>query len=617
MPYLQSRSRLCLAVLFVLGCQPDETATLAQEDPKAAQEEAGQYFHWVDERKVPLTLDIERFFVLRKGDNPDQSASDLSIAAWEQAKRHPEGLDKTLGVAPHAIKPNDKVRMWEVDVSQRKYVAAQVEDLLEALAARPDIEFAGPAFKTDLGSIVPTGFLIVIFWPDVTDEEAERIIAESGVGTVEAHRHLRMPNHVRVRAATENGLRVLGLANSLHGRPGVRGAEPDWYVSGKAALIPNDPAFGLQWGLHNTGQLGGFNDVDIDGPEAWDRAVTTRGITVLILDDGVQRNHPDLNYDLRFGLDFTPAPAPPAGDGGPVTPNDRHGTAVAGVCCPRFNNEIGIAGVAPGAFCVSARIYAPDAGGFFTANAAAIAAGIRYSLDCGARITNSSFALPMELLVISAAYDDTADVGIIHFAASGNDSNPNGVRYPASHGFVHAVGAIDNTGLVTDFSNGGFDLDFVAPGKDIFTTDRTGSAGYNCCEGNTDYTIADGQGIDGTSFASPCAAGVAALLLRRNPHLSAAAVYEAIRSTSVDISPQVYGFGFDTRTGWGMINANGTLGSTSLAKFGDANGDNVVDFNDILTVLANFGSEEFNGDADYNGLVEFNDILTVLANFGA
>ncbi len=234
----------------VLLCLSQQRSVVAQEKaPDVPAGEPRKHVLWVEKRKVPLVLETERIFVLRPGDNPDQSASERAIGAWQAARSRPPDLDAALGFAPDQVAPNDKVRMWEVDVSKRQYAPEGVEKLLDQLAARADIDFAGPAFKTDLGPIIPTGYLIILFWPDLTDEEAERIVRDSGVGSVVAHRHLGMPNHVRVRASTKNGLRVLNLANSLHGTPGVRGAEPDWFVSGKASLIPNDPAFGLHCGL--------------------------------------------------------------------------------------------------------------------------------------------------------------------------------------------------------------------------------------------------------------------------------------------------------------------------------------------------------------------------------
>jgi len=210
----------------------------------------------------------------------------------------------------------------------------------------------------------------------------------------------------------------------------------------------------------------------------------------------------------------------------------------------------------------------------------------------------------------SASHDPR---GITNFAASGNQG-ANSVPFPASHPFVIAVGAIDRTGLRAIFSNRGFNLELVGPGVGIFTTDRTGSDGFNGGP-NPDFAFADGDGVDGTSYACPYAAGVAALMLRKNPRLTPDQIREILHQTALDISPQVHDFGFDESTGFGLVRASAALAAASDPRLGDANNDGAVNFVDITTVLANWGSESLDGDANYDGVVSFNDITAVLANW--
>ncbi len=599
--------RVCMVVLVLVICGLD--SSFARGEPPATpvgeENREPRYFRWHLEERVPLTLDLTRIVLLREGDVPDHSPTREAIEAWARAKQVPWALDARHGMAPQSIQPHDEIRMWVADLSAKHLTAEGIEALVAELSKDPMIEFAGPVFSTDLGPSFLTRYIMLNSHEGILSTDVAELVKRLEVGEIVSQEYLGMPRHFRIRSYSKNGFEVLRAANSLHTQDIVRFAEPDWYVSGRTELIPNDPGFGLQWGLHNTGQSGGFTDVDIDAPEAWDVAVTGRSSTVLILDDGVQVNHPDLNYDTRFGKNFTSFP--PDGDGSPVSPNDRHGTAVAGVVAARTNNALGVAGVGLGVFLVSAKIYNPNASGGFTPNVQSIAAGIMYSLDVGAQVTNSSFSLGQSSQTISFAYEDTWNAGVVHFAASGNGAAPF-VSYPASLPWVAAVGAIDRTGLRADFSNTGFDLDFVGPGVDIYTTDRTGCAGYNCGS-NPDYVISpDGSGTDGTSFASPYAAGVAALLLRRNPRLTPQQVISRMQQTCVDISPQVYGFGFDEFTGYGLISAAAALGGTAMPRTGDANGDNAANFADITAVLTNFGTTNLDGDADYNGTVVFADI---------
>src|SRR5262249_17250609 len=150
----------------------------------------------------------------------------------------------------------------------------------------------------------------------------------------------------RVRHNGRNGFATLEAANRLAQRPEVLWAEPDMVFTGKGDLLPNDPLFNQCWGLHNTGQSGGTADEDMDAREAWDYTIGSSSIVVVVIDVGVQQNHPDINQ--RAGMDFTSD----GGDGGPVNSFDNHGTAVAGCITAKINNALGVVGIAPG--CLSA-----------------------------------------------------------------------------------------------------------------------------------------------------------------------------------------------------------------------------------------------------------------------
>jgi subtilisin family serine protease len=77
----------------------------------------------------------------------------------------------------------------------------------------------------------------------------------------------------------------------------------------KLAAIPNDPLFYRQWGMHNTGQVG-YEDADIDAPEAWDIHTGDPNIIVAVIDTGIDYNHPDLSANLWIN---TPEDKPPLG----------------------------------------------------------------------------------------------------------------------------------------------------------------------------------------------------------------------------------------------------------------------------------------------------------------
>ncbi len=97
--------------------------------------------------------------------------------------------------------------------------------------------------------------------------------------------------------ATGKGEAALAVANQLSTDRNLNWAAPNFYQSWKKFSIPNDPRFTNQWHLDNTGQGGGVFDADSDLPEAWDvNAGGSSQYTIGIVDDGVDLNHPDLNY---------------------------------------------------------------------------------------------------------------------------------------------------------------------------------------------------------------------------------------------------------------------------------------------------------------------------------
>jgi subtilisin family serine protease len=200
------------------------------------------------------------------------------------------------------------------------------------------------------------------------------------------------------------------------------------------------------------------------------------------------------------------------------------------------------------------------------------------------------------------AYVAARNAGVVNFASSGNSGNTS-IGFPARSNGVVAVGASNRSGQKASFSSYGSKLAFVAAGQSIFTTDRTGSNGY----GSGDYTT-----IDGTSFSSPYAAGVAALILSVNPSLSAAQVESIMQSTCRDIGTA----GYDTLTGWGMLDANAAVRAAQpLPCLADLTGDRLVNGDDLGRLLGSWGTpqNDLNGDGTTDGI----DLGIMLSAWGA
>src|SRR4029079_16603373 len=117
----------------------------------------------------------------------------------------------------------------------------------------------------------------------------------------------------------------------------------------------------------------------------------------------------------------------------------------------------------------------------WTVNALAFAQAV------GARVTNNSNGYLFSSPFIDQKYLDLWNAGVVNFAAAGNAGGP--IDYPALLPAVNAVGSISRNGTHSGFSNVGPELDFVAPGEAIVTTDRTGMLGW---DPTGDFTFVNG-----------------------------------------------------------------------------------------------------------------------------
>ena len=277
-------------------------------------------------------------------------------------------------------------------------------------------------------------------------------------------------------------------------------------LASKDLICSNDPLFDQQWGLHNNQHIG----IDISVTSAWDYA-TGKGVKIAILDTGVDMNHIDLASNIS-SLSFDTETGT-----SPSVFYRSHATHCAGIAAAVKDNGIQIAGVAPEATIVSVSnsLYSTFNSQLKRAD------GIVWAYQNGVDIISNSWKSGNHHSAIDEAIQDAFRYGrngkgcVITFS-SGNNSWSN-IQYPANcNDTILAVGAIDSIGARALFSNYGAGLDLVAPGVNILSTLPNDQTGYK----------------SGTSMACPHVAGVAALILERNPELTVTQVNSIICSNA-------------------------------------------------------------------------------------
>lgn len=490
--------------------------------------------------RVALTLDGSRVAILSgPGRTVDGSALD-ALAATDGAREIFRGsrIERRLGSAA--------VVALDGEFGER----ALREGLIAGARSVGDDAFLAPVFVgADGGPVIPTRDVLVRFRPSVDRAAQRESIARAGLSIVDTD-WAGMQRAYRLRSDALDGFGVMSAVTALGAAEGVEFVEPDMIFTGSGGGVepfgePTDFYFHQQWALENTGQNNGTPGVDVRALDAWAITLGDPSVRVVIIDTGVEFGHVDLAPE--GGADFTDDPG--ANAGAPVSNFDIHGTPVAGCVGALLENDgVGVVGVAPSVSLWSARAFiGVNAFGGWTAQASWTVETLAWAESIGARVTNNSNRYGFTSGAIASMYEQTRENGMVHFASAGNESAPD-VTYPASLPTVNAVGAIDNAGERATFSNRGERLAFVAPGVNVLTTDRTGPLGYL----GASWVFAQG-----TSFASPYAAGVAALTLSARPWLSSEEVEWLMRDSARDLGAP----GFDIDTGWGLVQAYPTVGA--------------------------------------------------------
>ncbi|GAA5185160.1 hypothetical protein GCM10023322_28260 [Rugosimonospora acidiphila] len=281
---------------------------------------------------------------------------------------------------------------------------------------------------------------------------------------------------------------------------------------------------------------------------------TGAGITVAVIDSGVDADHPQLRGHVLPGFDYLRGA--PGGDFDCAS----HGTAVASLIAGTHIDGIGFQGFAPGVTILPVRVSeheddsgtaASDTGTGDAVSPQVFANAIRYAADSGAKIINISLTLDADYPAVAQAVkyaQDTkgcivvASVGNHHTADTGATPAVPGIApsattdppsYPAAYNDVLGVGAIDQTGKRLDESQVGSYVDLVAPGGTVLAATRVSGYAY----------------WSGTSMAAPLVSAAAALLWSTDPGLRNTDVMWRLEATADPMPGARHG----TQYGYGLV----------------------------------------------------------------
>jgi type VII secretion-associated serine protease mycosin len=330
---------------------------------------------------------------------------------------------------------------------------------------------------------------------------------------------------------------LVSLAVAILSVPAAQSASPARASRPAARTVPADLYRGQQWTLDA-----------LHIPRAW-KYSRGNGVTVAVLDTGVDGRQPDLSGRVIDGPDFTGHTRKPGGRYW-----GRHGTEMASLIAGHGhgpNAASGVMGVAPDAKILSIRVTWELDDPIRTDRAQvdrardAVAKGIQYAADNGAKVISMSLG-GGNLFYNGNAAEEAAikyalGKGAVLVASAGNDGNgANRRNYPAAYPGVIAVGAVDRSFKAAKFTNRHTYISVAAPGVEIVSADVAGHG----------YILGTG-----TSSSAAFVAGMAALIEGRYPNLTPAEVRQALEEGATHRPPD----GRSTEIGTGVVDAFGAL----------------------------------------------------------
>jgi len=350
------------------------------------------------------------------------------------------------------------------------------------------------------------------------------------VGTIDkiGVTHLQVPG---------SGLALLG---HLQKRSDVEFAEFDSPVQAIQTFVPDDIYYSTTYASSHYGNTAQWGPPAVSAPAAWGVTMGNPGIVIAIVDTGVDDTHPDLASKIVGEYSYV---------GNSAKDGFGHGTHCAGIAAADTNNDIGVAGMCPNCGILSVKVLNDQGSGYMSD----VASGITYAASHGARVISMSLGGSSRSETLHSALDYAIANNALPVCAMGNSSSSSNTPEPAYWHDCLSVIATDQNGAKASFSNYGVTADVSAPGVAILSTMPTYPVTLTTTYG---YSM-NYDALSGTSMATPMVAGVAGLVLSKNPNLTPSQVAGIIEASSGD------GVSWNPNLAFGVVNAYKAVSSAA------------------------------------------------------
>jgi subtilisin family serine protease len=584
----------------------------------------GQYYYGSD---GPVALSIDSNKVLIKFDSSFPPDSQKTLL---------DSIDRIVDV----IEDDNVIDDF---VSCSLSTGARYNSFADSLGALDGIYLIEPYYMID-DIPVPVGeTFIVAFDVSLSRDEIDNI--NSGYGVVIDRLLYGFESIYLLKNTDSSGIHILDLANLYHEMEETHFAHPDFGIRfERYSYKLYDYYADYQDNIKKV--IGEFNEKSV-----WDFAGLTDTIIVAVIDDGVE-SHEDLppvrvlpGYDFSGPWDADPRPGP----------LESHGMACAGIIAASHTTNSaydtiwspwnGIISLNPHVKVMPIKIFGDDGS---AVSIYEVAEAFDYAYDHGVDVTSNSYGWAVALsypvldtAILNIYRNGRNGLGTPIIFASGNsaESYPGNVAYPARLPYCLAIGATRLEWWLSDrrwyYSQYGSYLDLVAPSGDvcgqgdIWSLDQMQEFGsnpyveemcgmpvsWNCPMFQTndwDYDCHFG----GTSAACPIVAGIASLLIARNPNLTVDEIYDILKFSAVTeldwgtITPPDYEYGY------GRVDA---FRAMLAICHGDANNDGNVNIGDgvhINNYIFKDGPapqpDVLTGDANCDGTVNTGDVCYIV-----